>query len=155
MDQLFAYSIAPVTKDLPNIIRYCTPSERQAIFLRARAKVQAGKWTGSKLNGKRPILWVKTERSKEEHAQGLRSSTPSRGFHNGICIVASHAFLCMNGWYPTEQKNVASHLCHNRLCVDIEHLEWSSASDNQKREFCRRNKQCTCGLARPCIFTCE
>lgn len=153
MDQLYAYSIAPVTKDLPVLITMCTPAERQLIFERVRNKIKDGKWQSAEnVKSARGYISFVSQRVIEQTERGERRK--QRDGKRGILILAYHAVLCMNGYYPTERKNVASHLCHNPRCVNIEHLEWSTAYDNRKREMCRRDKRCSCKLPKECIFGC-
>ena len=46
-----------------------------------------------------------------------------------------------------------SHLCHNKLCLNIEHLSYESATINNSRQLCRENGQCTGhGGHKHCIF---
>lgn len=39
--------------------------------------------------------------------------------------------------------NHVSHLCHNKLCINIEHLSCEPASINNRRQVCRNNGECT------------
>lgn len=38
-----------------------------------------------------------------------------------------------------------SHLCHNKWCVNIQHLLWEKISDNSSRNFCVCWVLCNCG----------
>lgn len=45
-----------------------------------------------------------------------------------------------------------SHLCHDNQCVEASHVIFESATKNQsKRNVCRTNKICSCGLNPPCF----
>ena len=35
-----------------------------------------------------------------------------------------------------------SHLCHNKLCVNLQHLSYESDSVNKKREICKHEVEC-------------
>ena len=35
-----------------------------------------------------------------------------------------------------------SHLCHNKLCVNLQHLSYESDSVNKKREICKHEGEC-------------
>ena len=46
-----------------------------------------------------------------------------------------------------------SHLCHNKLCQNIEHLNIESSFMNSQREICLRNRNCTGHGQEPdCLF---
>ena len=36
-----------------------------------------------------------------------------------------------------------SHLCHNKLCINVKHLSYESSSVNNARQTCRMNGECT------------
>ena len=103
-------------------------------------KIYEGKWKGAYLTPKhnRGIVKIRTKMSGDAQ----------------VTIMAYHAVLISHGHYPTNQRRVCSHLCHNPLCVNVDHLQWSDANDNMLREYCRSNKVCSCGLKRRCRFDC-
>lgn len=45
-----------------------------------------------------------------------------------------------------------SHLCHNRLCININHLVNESRTINLNRQVCRNTGVCTQLHAPPCLF---
>lgn len=45
-----------------------------------------------------------------------------------------------------------SHLCHNKMCINIDHLVLESRAQNNKRQICNANKSCTRAHEPPCIF---
>jgi uncharacterized protein YutD len=58
-----------------------------------------------------------------------------------------------NGCRAIDTVQHVSHLCHNKLCVRIEHLSLETAQINNNRQICKNNGECTghYGLAR-CIL---
>jgi hypothetical protein len=58
-----------------------------------------------------------------------------------------------NGCRAIDTVQHVSHLCHNNLCVRIEHLSLETAQINNNRQICKNNGECTghYGLAR-CIL---
>ncbi len=141
MEQLYAYSRAPLRSRLPVIMTHCTPRERRVIMARVQSKISKGNWNGARLNNKRGIIRISTQHSRFQQSLG-------------VTILAYHAVLLMAGQYPTSAKSVCSHICHNALCVKLKHLQWSDSNDNWKREQCRMDGYCTCRLDTPCIFDC-
>ena len=105
---------------------------------RVHRKIVAGKWQGAYLSPKikRGIVRIRTE-------------------GGDVTVLAYHAVLLRHGCYPQGDKRVCSHICHNPQCVDIEHLRWSDANENSKREQCRNNNICDCELSPPCRFDCS
>lgn len=143
--------IAPDHLDLPSIMTACEPDEREVLIKRCRARVEDGMWKGTTQrhrkgrHGGRAQFGMQTRYFKNRKQQGRATTTTSM-------FPPAHAFLVDSGRYPTERKNVASHLCHTPLCMNPDHLEWSSAGDNLRREMCRREGRCICRLDPPCIF---
>lgn len=162
--------IAPRDADLPAIMTMCSPEERKKLAVKVRAKILDGKWTGLFTGRKdkqgewmRPTITMATERSKEEQEAGLRKKTRNFKDPNGktgqrkssprVTFFAYHVVLVDAGYYPTEKKNICSHICHWSRCVDLNHILWSSSDENSRRErLCRRAKQCRCGLKPACDF---
>lgn len=157
--------------DLPAIMTKFTEEERDAFVRRCRTKIINGRWTGM-YAGKRPNALgftgrpsdrMVTIRSTEEQQLGLRKggllqrteprhkgTRPRKPFVN---VMVTHAVLIEAGRYPTEECNVASHICHHNICVDANHLTWESATHNWRRErLCRINSVCVCNLSPPCRF---
>ncbi len=79
---------------------------------------------------KRPMVWVTGE-----------------GGFAAARVVAQHT----HGpppyvWYQ------ASHLCHDRCCVNPDHIIWEEPWLNALREMCEVLGKCVCGLDRKCVF---
>jgi hypothetical protein len=162
----FVDQIAPVSSDLPAIMTMATPIERQVIIAEVKARIVDGLWTGTIIkkrkdgSGGRPFFARATTRSKEEQRSGKRKQKlyPNKQGRlymasPTVTFTPSHCVLIDAGYYPTEERNVASHICHKSECLLAEHLEWSSSSDNNRRERkCRKTGECRCGLATKCIF---
>ena len=48
--------------------------------------------------------------------------------------------------YPTQKlspKLHVSHLCHNKLCINVMHFSYETACVNNARKICRRSGECT------------
>lgn len=164
-------TIAPLHMDLPTVMTMFEPDERADAYRRMQKYVgKNGLWTGTvgktrkDGSGGRPRFSYVTRSSLKEQAEGKRSlrttaKKTSSGRvidyvqHSRVSAVPSHLVLVNDRRYPTERRNHASHLCHNSLCVLPDHLEWSSANDNQRREMCHERGKCVCGLVPKCIFT--
>ena len=139
MDKLYAYSTAPRHSYFPVLFTRCTPAERAKVIARVASKItKKRKWRGAYLSPKsrRGIVRIK-------NAKGAT-----------VTVLAYHAVLAQHGYYPSGDRNVCSHLCHNSACVKVEHLCWSSSNENALREDCRVQKKCVCNLARECHFGC-
>jgi len=71
--------------------------------------------------------------------------------YKGVFVDASfecvHIVLYAAGRYPPTSEHEVSHLCHNPVCVNLEHLCWEFHPDNHARERCRwtRGLKCPCG----------
>ena len=48
-----------------------------------------------------------------------------------------------NNCEPMTKEQHVSHLCHNKLCVKIEHLSLEPASINNNRQICKNEGECT------------
>lgn len=164
VDHPHANSIADTNTLYPSIMTHYTPEERELLIMRAKEKLDVnGKWTGAR-SGKgafqRPMMAAATKRSREEQNAGLRPKTYRNGRKKSfnqplVPVMAAHIFLVSKGKYPLEGDQ-GSHLCHNRDCVNPDHLQWESYLDNKRREkFCNGKDICSCGLVPPCIFGCK
>lgn len=49
---------------------------------------------------------------------------------DGQAVGAHRVSLMLSSGPPPEGKNMALHRCHNRKCVNPEHLYWGDAADN-------------------------
>ncbi len=153
MEALLAYGIAKVDSGLPSIMTMCTPAERRVVIQRVKSKIANGKWTGARIKRVRPVVRFLSHRARHQSFAGQRAVRKT-GYPDGVSILAYHAILLAHGYYPTYRKNVCSHLCHNAGCVQIEHLTWSDANENDRRErMCRKSTTCKCGLQPSCILT--
>jgi len=57
-------------------------------------------------------------------------------------MLAVHRFLCWWKHGPSEDgKNLAHHTCNSHCCVNVEHLEWCSARDNNILPLRLRDKR--------------
>lgn len=156
--------IAPLTRDLPVIMTMCTPKERQKVILAVQKRIgKNGEWTGFKCKGYgkqwRATYDMHTQRSNEQarankraikrrHTLGKRANP--RGM---VRFIATHALLLASGSYPTEERNVASHLCHLPSCVMTDHLIWENAGHNARRErLCVKYGECICRLTPKCLL---
>ena len=164
--------IAPRDSNLPVIMTMCTPAERkEAIRLVNQRIDEQGRWIHGRKKERRPAITMITQRSREEQEAGNRSnkkhkrqvwSATKREFvekayklTSSVTLMVTHVKLIEQGEYPTEARNVASHLCHERTCITHGHFVWSSQDDNWRRErLCNlQGKTCKCGLTPPCNFT--
>lgn len=163
-------AIAPMNLDLPAIMTMYEPDERaDAYRFIVKYIGKNGLWTGGRIKkkkdgtGGRPHFSRQTRLSKHLQTEGKRKSgtygvqTTSGNVirylrQSRVNAPPSHLVLVNDQHFPTERRNVASHLCHNSLCVDVAHLEWSSSNDNQRREMCHEEGVCMCGLATKCLF---
>lgn len=160
----YTTTIAPKTADLPPIMTMCTPAERRKFVSRYHEKYVNGVWTGKSRAGisDRPCMSLQTERCLQEQLTGERSQNPRKERPNTprkgaqINVAVTHIALISVGRFPTERRNVASHICHVSSCIEPTHLIWESSGDNWRRErLCSkqgRGKVCTCGLFPPCNF---
>ncbi len=140
--------IAPLDANLPCIMTHYSPTERDLALTRFAHKKKHG--TGFYAVGKqaRPGLSMRSERYNQQYELKGRKK-------NAGTILAAHLALLAIGSYPSEQRSVCSHLCHNNMCLKDDHLEWSTHDDNMRRErLCRREKVCLCQLDPPCRFDC-
>lgn len=147
----YVHSIAPVNADLPVVMTMATPAEREQLIAKAKSKIINGEWTGQAIklrDGKKiPVTAMITER------QRIMIATNRRKQGNAVNFRVVHLMLIADGKYPTEERNVCSHLCHKNDCVNASHLCWSSSNDNNRRERkCRKVGHCNCGLYPPCMF---
>jgi len=154
-------SIAPIEANLPTIMTMATPTERKELIAEARRKfISHDEWTGPITAQGRPIFSRPTQRALEQQLEGKRSAKKvlNKKFnieysHKArVGFLAYHLVLIEDNRYPTETKNCASHLCHTPTCVKADHLEWSSADDNNRRRKCAEAGRCVCRLDQPCIF---
>lgn len=165
-DPLYKNSIAPKDADLPVIMTMCNPAERRQLMKKVRARIGPdGSWRGGytgKPNARRPAVQIVTERALEEQQNGTRLQKKRKNKNSEVWVkprtqpYVTHVVLIDAGFYPDERSgaNVASHLCHNNQCIIASHLEWSTATDNAKRErMCRPYRICKCELPRKCDFT--
>lgn len=154
--------IAPTTLNLPVIMTHCTPAERAKLFEKATRYISAdGKWNGSdkKKNGRGRMRFL-SEYARQLTLEGKRAPAKIKGTDRtrplGITIYATNIILVGNGFYPTEERNVASHICNSHACLDVSHLRWESPNDNTRRErMCGKmgtGTECRCGLDPPCNF---
>lgn len=166
----FEDSIAPKSSNLPVIMTMCTPKERLEAIKLMNARIDSqGNWIDERKKKRRPALTMITQRSRDEQDAGERSSKKHKRqvwmastqqyvekeykLTAAVTLMVTHLKLVEAGSYPTELCNVASHLCHNKMCIDVSHLVWSSQDDNWKRErLCRKQGQCNCDLQPPCNF---
>lgn len=51
-------------------------------------------------------------------------------------------FYLFNNAIPLDSKIHVSHLCHNKLCVNIEHLSYEQSVINAQRNSCFSAKKC-------------
>lgn len=159
----FQEVIAPEDADLPIIMRMCTPEERAELAVLVSQKIVDGAWTGNvtgRGGSKRPSLQYETALSRRHASEGKRKVTyvdkrtgKSYTGKANCTFIVTHVVLVAAGKFPTEKQNHASHLCHDNICVNVDHLVWEASSDNNRRErLCRKEKKCICGLKPPCIF---
>lgn len=158
----YAHDIAPWESNYPLIMRVAYPDEREKLFESAKKKVNAqGDWVGAQsgsVGHRRPQVGMATRRAKEQQKEGkrprhIRRNRVTSAYQPTVPFPATHCILVGHGYLPQE-GDVGSHLCHNPLCVNIEHLVWESASRNNRREYlCNKKKRCSCGLQPPCDFT--
>ena len=68
--------------------------------------------------------------------------------YKGVFVDASfecvHIQLYAGGKYPPTSEHEVSHLCHNPLCVNLDHLCWEFHPDNHAREQCRWTRGLKC-----------
>lgn len=161
----YADTIAPKTADLPQIMTMADAEERQTLVAKFNEMHRDGKWNGhiNASNG-RPSIGMATKRSREEQANGDRAGykvvryrpdgKTKCGFKSPtVRFMAYHVALVAAGLYPTEERNVASHICHKKDCCIVGHVVWSSHSENVRRErLCHKKRACACGLEPKCNF---
>jgi hypothetical protein len=129
--------------DLPAIITKLNDEDRKKCFNNIKRKIWENRWIGGleKIrkdgSGGRPV-----------YRYSNRAVTKTM-----VRVNPAHVVLVKQGLLPTEDRNVASHLCHDPICLDPNHLEWSPSSDNNRRERkCRLVGSCNCGLPQKCLF---
>ena len=70
--------------------------------------------------------------------------------------VHRHIFILSNNYTPSSfpgSEDQISHLCHNKRCCQILHLNWESHAINASRDTCNLNKKCSGHTNKPdCIF---
>jgi len=120
---------------LPAIITHIDDDERVKLYTKLQKHMVAGKFVGRHVNG-RPSIRITPKHKRKQ-----------------IAIYAAHVVLVMNGLLPNEDEQ-ASHLCHNRACVKLEHLVWESPGHNMRRKRCQAGGKCVCKLQPPCILQC-
>ena len=120
--------------------------EKLAILLEKNSESGVGGvnckiWKGCKDSqgyGKKRVLWPSGERSVE------RTHRLAFMVHNKSSNLPRH-----NSYgEPVE----VSHLCHNKLCINMEHLVLESHRENTSRNYCRRVGVCTMAHAPPCVL---
>ena len=52
-------------------------------------------------------------------------------------------YLCDPGHSALQRNFHISHLCHNKLCINIEHLSYEPVTVNNSRKVCLTNGQCS------------
>lgn len=52
--------------------------------------------------------------------------------------------LAHHSKFPTHSEQECSHLCHNPLCINHEHIVWEFHKENMDRERCRYTRRLTC-----------
>jgi len=180
MEVEYRNEIAPMHCDLPTIMTMATPDERAVLMDRARELSVGNKWNGTFSgpqtqnypSGKNARLLLVTDRARQQtidgnkkprayivgnqttkHKKPRKNASRSLNAHS-VTFMALHVLLIADGRYPTEARNQASHLCHKGDCLDIQHVIWESANDNQRRDrLCRKTRKCICCLQPPCNFS--
>lgn len=57
-------------------------------------------------------------------------------FRPDFPFVATQVVLAYNGRFAANKTDEASHLCHRRACLNIDHLVWESRQANEARKNC-------------------
>lgn len=57
-------------------------------------------------------------------------------------------FAILNGFDASAHRVVCSHLCHNKKCLNIQHLTWECQEANNHRNYC---KIASCTHVPPCV----
>lgn len=65
-------------------------------------------------------------------------------------IAARLMYICHNR--QLDFPNDVSHLCHNRLCINIQHLVHEPRLTNLSRKTCKNARACTNLHQPPCLF---
>lgn len=159
--------MAPKDSGFPVLLTLCTPRERKILLHKARQKIVGGKWCGSiqgsrKTERGRPAVKYEPQMMKDEERRGERPEKKilpkgekwERRVRWNHTFYLTHILLVGAGKYP-KPFDVASHLCHNNRCCDVEHFLWETQTENIKREVCRKAKECVCGQRNSCRFDCK
>ena len=118
-----------------------------AYFELTRAKILAKSVKAD--NGLGCIIWTGTKKSKSEYGV-IKISPPGlkpivRGVHRVI-------FMCSIKIFDIPREMDVSHICHNPLCVNIEHLTKEPHIINMHRIECANVNFCTRQHEPFCIF---
>lgn len=91
--------------------------------------------------------------------QGNRSNSPSKtiavtrdGRLTSTRITLTHLVLIDDGRPPRIPGLVASHLCHEPMCLKAEHLVWETQAINARRTGCNKAGKCKCQQTVSCMI---
>ena len=141
-------------KALPHFFSLCSEKEKKMILQKCNNRIEDGQWIGNMTTRSRPMITIETAQTKELSLKRRREEKSRNVTDDRIkaSIMVAHVTMWDVGKLPTGRKRVASHICHDGVCIDPTHIEWESHDDNNLREVCNKSKMCQCELNPPCNF---
>ncbi len=119
-------------KTKKSVINTLTSEQINKTYERVMMKVKKNSATGCS------IVQLKPSKSKG-YAQAFVQGTNKKVLVHILSYWFSHG-----PFDPSDGKDV-SHLCHNPLCINPEHLIREDSLTNQRRKGCIRTVTCPCG----------
>ena len=98
-------------------------------------------WTGCKDQkgyGRKRVLWP----------SGAKTMTRT----HRLAFMAHHKTNELPTKNTYGEPMEVSHLCHNKLCINIQHLVLESHTENMSRLHCCKEGVCTMAHAPPCVL---
>lgn len=92
-------------------------------------------WRGKINNSGAPLI-------KFRHSRHCTDGNERPGLAARMNYRVAHIVMLLDGNYPTADKQEASHICHEALCLDPSHLIWESHRRNGVRNACIHAGKC-------------
>ena len=74
---------------------------------------------------------------------GVQRITVRAGCRLKFRVHRMSFFLLSPTFRPLDPKHHVSHLCHNKLCLKLDHLSYEPAHINNARKVCQSTGECT------------